>query len=70
MGDTPEAIPNRLARSEVADVLVMVAAALDDLIGKGLAKKGTRVKLALLPIGVAVKSGSPKPDISTADKLR
>ena len=70
MGETPEAIPNRLARGEAADVLVMVEASLDELIDRGLARPDTKVELALSPIGMAVRGGVPLPDISTPDKLR
>ena len=35
MGKAPEAIPNRLARGEPADVVIMVGYALDDLIKQG-----------------------------------
>ena len=35
MGATPEAIPNRLARGEPVDVLIMVGGALDELIRTG-----------------------------------
>lgn len=35
MGKAPEAIPNRLARGEQADVVIMVGYALDDLIKQG-----------------------------------
>ncbi len=36
MGETPEAIPNRLKRGEPADVLIMVGYALDNLIKQGM----------------------------------
>src|SRR5438270_87954 len=35
MGETPQAIPNRLARGEIADVVIMVGYALDGLTQKG-----------------------------------
>lgn len=70
MGSTPDAIPNRLARGEPADVLVMVGSALDDLVGQGLARPETRADIALSPTGMAVRAGAPVPDISTPDKLR
>ena len=70
MGDTPEAIPNRLKRGEDDDVLIMVGPALDGLVKTGFARADTRTDLALSPIGLAVKAGAPVPDISTPDKLR
>src|SRR3954468_19536170 len=63
MGETPQAIPNRLARGEVADVVIMVGYALDNLIKVGQVAPGGRAELAWSPIAMAVKTGAPKPDI-------
>ena len=70
MGTTTNAIPVRLERGEPADVLIMVGYALSDLTTKGKVAPDSRVDLANSPIGVAVKSGAPHPDISTADAVR
>ncbi len=70
MGDTPDAIPNRLARGEPCDVLIMVGSALDALIKQGLAQSDTKADVALSPIGVAVRAGAPVPTIGTSDQLR
>ena len=70
MGTTPDAIPQRLARGEDDDVLIMVGSALDALIRDGKAAPGSKVDLALSPIGLAVKAGAPVPDIGTVDKLK
>jgi molybdate transport system substrate-binding protein len=67
MGETPQAIPNRLARGEVADVVIMVDAGLDNLIAKHLAVDGSRVDLANAAIYMAVKAGTKRPDISSVD---
>ncbi len=64
MGETPQAIPNRLARGEDADLVILVDAGLDNLIGKHLAVDGSRVDLANATIYMAVKAGSKRPDIS------
>ena len=68
MGTTVNAIPMRLERGEAADVLILVGYALDDLIKKG--KASDRVDLVNSKIGVAVKAGSPKPDISSVDAVK
>ena len=70
MGTTTNAIPVRLERGEPADVLIMVGYALDDLAKQGKVISDSRVDLVKSPIGVAVKSGTLKPDISTADALK
>src|SRR5712671_221107 len=70
MGTTANAIPVRLERGEPADVLIMVGYALDDLAKQGKVIPDSRVELVKSPIAVAVKSGAPKPDISTADAVK
>jgi molybdate transport system substrate-binding protein len=70
MGTTVNAIPVRLERGEAADVLIMVGYALGDLIKNGKVVADSRVDLVKSPIGVAVKAGAPKPDISSADTLK
>jgi molybdate transport system substrate-binding protein len=70
MGTTVNAIPVRLERGEPADVLIMVGYALGDLIKKGKVIADSRVDLVKSPIGVAVKAGAAKPDISSAEALK
>ena len=70
MGTTQNAIPVRLERGEPADVLIMVGYALADLATNGKVIPDSRVDLVKSPIGIAVKSGAPKPDISSADTLK
>ena len=70
MGTTVNAIPVRLSRGEPADVLILVGYALDDLIKQGKATADSKVDLVKSPIGIAVKSGAPKPDISSADAVK
>jgi molybdate transport system substrate-binding protein len=70
MGRSPQAIPNRLARGEPADVVIMVGYALDDLIKNGKVIAGSRVDLADSRIGMVVRAGTPRPDISNVDALR
>ena len=70
MGTTVNAIPIRLERGEPADVLIMVGYALGDLVKQGKVIADSRVDLVKSPIGIAVKSGAPKPDISSADAVK
>ena len=70
MGTTTNAIPVRLERGEPADVLILVGYALGDLIKQGKVVADSRVDLVKSPIGVCVKSGAPKPDISSAASLK
>ena len=70
MGETPNAIPQRLSRGEEIDVVIMVGDSLDQLVRQGKVSKKESVLLALSRIGLAVKSGAPKPDISSVDGLK
>jgi molybdate transport system substrate-binding protein len=70
MGTGTESIPSRLQRQEPADVVIVSADALDTLIKQGLVAAGSRVDVARSGIGIAVRSGAPKPDITTVDALR
>lgn len=70
MGKAPEAIPNRLARGEHADVVIMVGYALDELIKQGKVDPASRVELADSRIGLVVREGAAKPDISSVEGLK
>src|ERR1700732_1899528 len=70
MGTTHNAIPMRLDRGETIDVVIMAAPALSDLIKQGRVRADSRVDLVQSLIGMAVKAGAPKPDISTVDALK
>ena len=70
MGKAPEAIPNRLARGEHADVVIMVGYALDELIKQGKVDPASRVELADSRIGLVVKEGAAKPVINTDAELK
>jgi molybdate transport system substrate-binding protein len=70
IGDSPEAIPTRLARGEEADVVIMDGVGVDLLDQRDLARPGSRIPLAESSIGMVVRAGQPRPDISTMDGLR
>jgi molybdate transport system substrate-binding protein len=70
MGDSPEAIPTRLARGETADVVILDSGAADELGKRGLVRADSKADLARSLIGMVVREGAPKPDISTVDAFR
>ena len=70
MGNAPDSIPTRLDRGEPADVVILAASALDQLIEKRQVFDGSRVDLVRSAIGIAVPHGAPKPDISTVEGLK
>jgi molybdate transport system substrate-binding protein len=70
MGNAPDSIPSRLERGEPVDVVIMAADALDQLIKQAKVVPGSRVDLVRSSIGMAVRAGASKPDISTVDALK
>ena len=67
--DTVGALRKRAA-TEPAGVLIMSDVAIDDMIKQGIAVPGTRVDLARVGVGVAVKQGAPLPDISSTEAFK
>jgi len=63
-------IPNRLKRGEIADIVIVSDELLRQLIDEGLVLAEGRTPLARSSIGLAVRAGAPKPDVSTVDALR
>jgi molybdate transport system substrate-binding protein len=70
MGDSPEAIPARLARGEAADVVILDGGAADELGKQGLVRSDSKVDFARSLIGMVVRSGAEKPDISSVATFR
>ena len=70
MGGAPDSIPMRLERGEPADVVILAATALEELIKQGKVVAGSRVDLVRSRIGMAVRTGDPKPDIGTVESLK
>jgi molybdate transport system substrate-binding protein len=64
------AIPARVRRGEPGDVVLTAAATIDDLIKEGRVIADSRVDLARSSIGMAVRKGAAKPDISTVEALK
>jgi molybdate transport system substrate-binding protein len=58
-------IAKRVAEGETADIAIATGAGIDELIKQGRIAAGTRMDIARSAIGVAVRPGAPKPDISS-----
>jgi molybdate transport system substrate-binding protein len=58
----------RLKGGETVDLVILSAAALDELVNAGIV--ATRFDLAKSGVAVAVKSGAPRPDISSGDAVK
>jgi molybdate transport system substrate-binding protein len=60
---------DKIAAGETGDLAVLSAEAIDSLIEEGIVQSGSRVDLAKSFIGVAVRTGSVAPDISSVEAL-
>ena len=67
---TLSAIQQRLSGSESADVVVLPVPTIEALDKAGKLRPGSRIGLARVGIGVAVRQGAPLPDVSTVDAVR
>ncbi len=64
-----EVVPSRLQRGEL-DLVILSGIALDKLIKQGKVVADSRVDVALSSIGMAVRAGAPKPDISSVEAFK
>ncbi len=64
------AIMERMAAGEIYDLVMMSSSELDQLTKQGKIVSGSRVDLAKSGIGIAVRTGAPRPDVSTPDALK
>jgi molybdate transport system substrate-binding protein len=61
-------IVKRIGGGEVADIVIIPAGRIDELIKQG--KLTGRIDLARSGVGAAVRAGAPRPDISSAEALK
>jgi molybdate transport system substrate-binding protein len=69
-GAGPQTIAAQLARGVSADVVILSREGLDDLVAAKRIAAGTDKDLANVPLGVGVRAGTPKPDVSTVDAFK
>src|SRR5262249_17325653 len=69
-GGGPQTIAAQLARGVPADVVILSRQGLSELIAANRIIAGTDVDLARVPIGVAVRAGTPKPDVSSVEAFK
>jgi len=70
IGTGETSIPNRLRRGEAVDVVIVADGVLVGFIKDGLIIAESHTPLARSAIGMAVRAGAPKPDLSTVDTLK
>lgn len=64
------ALKQQIEGGEAFDVAILTPALVDDLIKQGKIEAGSRTNLARTGVGVAIRQGAAKPDISTADAFK
>jgi len=65
-----ESIAKRVSDGEVVDIVIIAAPNIDKLILAGNLVAGSRADFARSGVGVAVRSGLPKPDISSGEAVK
>jgi len=68
--DVANVLKTRIDSGEPFDVAILTGPALDELSKEGKVNAGTRADIARSGIGVAVRAGAPKPDISTVEAFK
>jgi molybdate transport system substrate-binding protein len=63
-------IVRRIGGGEVADIVIAASFTIDDLIKQGRLAQGSHVDVAKSIIGVALRPGAPKPDLSSGEGLK
>jgi molybdate transport system substrate-binding protein len=63
-------VARRVAEGETADVVMLPAAQIDGLIKQGKVAADSRVDVAKCGVGVVVRAGAPKIDISSSEGIR
>ena len=69
-GTGPQTIAAQLTRGVAVDVVILSKEGLEELIAARKIVTGTSVDLARVGLGVAVKTGTAKPDLSTVDAFK
>jgi molybdate transport system substrate-binding protein len=67
---TPGELQKKLAAGATPDLVVMPAPVIERLEKSGALQGGSRVDLARVGVGIVVREGAPKPDVSTVDAVK
>ena len=70
VGTGETSIHSRLQRGEVVDIVIVADNLLRQFINEGLVAQDGVTPVARSSMGIAVRAGSPRPDVSTADALK
>jgi molybdate transport system substrate-binding protein len=69
-GTGPQTIGGQLASGSTADVVILSKEGLEELVAAKRIATGTEVNLARVGLGVAVKAGTPKPNVGTVEAFK
>jgi molybdate transport system substrate-binding protein len=67
---TAGVIRNRVQAGEFGDITILTRPMMDEVLRQGRVTPGSSVDLARSAVGVAVRKGTPKPDISSVDAFK
>jgi molybdate transport system substrate-binding protein len=68
--DLAGVLKTRIEGGEPFDVAILTPAFIDELISKGKIAPATRTEVARTGLGLMVRAGAPKPDVSTSEAFR
>lgn len=68
--DPTTVLMRRVADGERADIILAIDHAMDQLAQDGVIRRDTRIPIARAMVGLAVRKGAPRPDISTVEALK
>jgi molybdate transport system substrate-binding protein len=68
--DSSKNLVDKIQAGEGFDVAILTTATIDDLIKQGKIVSGSRVEIASAGLGVGVRKGAAKPDISTPEAMK
>jgi molybdate transport system substrate-binding protein len=68
--NTSVALKQKIEAGDAFDVTILTSDLIDELTKQGKIEAGTRVDLARSGIGVGIRAGAPKPDISTPEAMK
>ncbi|MCJ8141400.1 substrate-binding domain-containing protein [Ancylobacter sp. A5.8] len=68
--DPTTVLMRRVESGERADIILAIDHAMDQLVQDDIVRRDTRIPVARAMVGLAVRKGAPRPDISTVEALK
>lgn len=67
---TAAVLKRQVEAGEAFDVVILTPPMIDDLVKQGKVAAGTKLDVAKVGLGAAIRAGAPKPDISTPEAFK